>query len=533
MRPSVLKEKLRFYFITDERADLPLADQVRAALAGGATMIQYRHKNFSPAGYEALQEIRTMCRVNETPFIVNDDIILARAVDADGVHLGQDDESAEAARRILGADAVVGRSVSTPAELEKTDTRYCDYIGTGPVFGTASKKDPKPVIGVEGLRAVIARADRPVVAIGGIDDSRAAACLEAGACGVAVISCISRAEDPVDSARRLAAACGLEDIPDSLGVSWQDEFALIDRLLSEAPRTAGTRPVLEIFPGDDAAVLTGCRRPVVSSDAHLEGVHFSLDWQSPEAVGYKAAVTVLSDLAASYARPVAMFVNLTLPKDFSEAPARALYGGLNRALRDYECALGGGNLAAGARLGLNMFVVGDNTRNFYPARGNARPGQLLCATGRLGLSRAGLWLLQNNQDGPAELLEAFRSPRARFDAAEVLADNKVDCVIDISDGLAGDAAHIARASQVTVAVDLDPALLGPPLADFCTRFGESPEKMVLQGGEDYELLFCCWPKQFESIRKSLPDLFRVGSCEAFSGRYLENVPSNLQSFRHA
>ncbi len=532
MLRATLTKALRFYFITDAEAPLPILEQVGAAIAGGATMVQFRHKSFGPGLFDLARSARTLCRANDIPFIVNDDIILARALAADGVHLGQEDAAPADARRVLGEQALVGLSVSTAAELARLDTTGCDYLGTGPVFATASKENAKPVIGLDGLRAVAARSPVPVVAIGGIDQHTAAACLEAGAAGVAVISSVSRAADPRASARELAAACGRTDFPAHLSGPWADEFGLIDRLLDKAPLSAGGQPVFSVPPGDDAAVLQNCARPVISTDAHIEGVHFHFSWQTPEEVGRKAAVTALSDLAAAYARPRAMFVNLTLPADAPESLARALYRGLNRALAEYDCALGGGNVSAGAAVGLNLFVVGDNDGGLYPARSNARPGQDLYCTGRLGLARAGLELLRQKRTSPEELIAAFISPRARFDAAAVLADSGVDCVIDLSDGLAGDAGHIARAAGLTISLELAEEVYDPVLLDYCAAAGVSPEAMVVAGGEDYELLFACDSERFAAIAERLPVLCRVGRCRSFAGEYLVNLPPGLQSFQH-
>ena len=204
MLPESIKNALRFYFITDDGAPgLSAYRQVEIALEAGATLVQYRNKGFTPAHFHEVNAVGTLCKCNGVPFVVNDNILLAKAVGADGVHVGQDDEDPAVARSVLGEHAVVGVSVSTPDELSRTDLSGCDYIGTGPVFSTSTKPDAKAVIGLPGLEAIVGRAPLPVVAIGGIDAGNAGACFAHGAAGVSVISCISRAEDPVSSARRL------------------------------------------------------------------------------------------------------------------------------------------------------------------------------------------------------------------------------------------------------------------------------------------------------------------------------------------
>ena len=131
-----------------------------------------------------------------------------------------------------------------------------------------------------------------------------------------------------------------------------------------------------------------------------------------------------------------------------------------------------------------------------------------------------------------ELIAKFKTPVARFDAAEVLAANRVDCVIDISDGLAGDAQHIAEASNISIALDLTHYQFDPVLVSFCNKYGKSTEDMVLAGGEDYELLFSCSSDTFNHIKKDLPAAFQVGRCQAFQGKHLLNIPLDISSFQH-
>jgi thiamine-phosphate pyrophosphorylase len=169
-------------------------------------MVQYRNKAFNVTFYEEVSAIRDLCRQWKTPLVINDNILLAKAVGADGVHLGQGDDPPDAARRILGPEAIIGLSVSTLEELARSHLDGCDYIGTGPVFGTRTKADAKPSRGLEGLKAMADQSPLPVAAIGGITDANARECFDQGAAGVAVISVITRASDPSAAARKLAAA---------------------------------------------------------------------------------------------------------------------------------------------------------------------------------------------------------------------------------------------------------------------------------------------------------------------------------------
>ncbi len=522
---------LKFYFITEEGVPgFPSLKQVETAIAAGATLIQYRNKSFSATNIDEVLAIRKRCATHRIPLLINDNVLLALAVGADGVHLGQTDEEASVARRILGAHAIIGISVSTPEELAKTDLSPCDYVGTGPVFPTGTKPDASPVIGLSGLKTIADRSPLPIVAIGGVTAENIASCRANGAAGGAVISCITRSGDPQKAARDFAAACGCP--PRELDTPWHDEFALIRRLL-ESCSTSGPDPRVRVPAGDDAALFSDLKQPVFTTDAQRENVHFRRDWQSPVEIGRKAVEITLSDLAAAYARPVALFVNLTLPSAISESDIAAVYTGIDNRLAIHGAFLGGGNISAGDGLALDLFAVGEGREDIFPLRSAARPGDGLYVTGPLGLARAGLSCLTMKDPDFPELVLRFKSPSARFDAADVLAENGVRCAMDISDGLAGDAAHIAAASGVTIAFELEHLTASPPLQAYCEKYRRDPVIEILSGGEDYELLFACPPEIFDRIRRILPDAAPVGRCLPNAGKPFLNLPAGAASFAHA
>jgi thiamine-phosphate pyrophosphorylase len=200
---------LSLYVITDRTIgrDRPLGEIVAAAIRGGATMIQLREKNL-PARHIAeigrrLQDITGPAGV---PLIVNDRADVALAIDADGVHVGQEDLPVADARRIMGPDKIVGASAGTVAEAVQAEADGADYVGVGSVFATGSKPDAHEPIGPDALAPVRAAVRIPIVAIGGITAANAAEVIYAGAHGVAVISAVIGAEDVREAARRLAEA---------------------------------------------------------------------------------------------------------------------------------------------------------------------------------------------------------------------------------------------------------------------------------------------------------------------------------------
>jgi thiamine-monophosphate kinase len=343
---------------------------------------------------------------------------------------------------------------------------------------------------------------------------------------------ISRAQNPIRNAYELGKICGCSPRA-AIETPWNDEFGLIDKLLRLAPvaNTAESTPV-RIAPGDDACLLYPVTNPVITTDTQKEGVHFILDWQTPEEVGFKAVVITLSDLAACYATPVSLFINLGLPPHVSDRTVEAMYRGIQTALDTYRCALGGGNISRARQLSIDLFAIGQGKDDLFPRRAAANPGDGLYCTGPLGLARAGLQCLLKKDTAFETLIDKFKSPMARFDAAEILFENRVSCVMDISDGLAGDANHIAKASGISIEFDLQAADVDPALISYSEKYHLSPEETVLAGGEDYELLFACPPETFDAVKRRLPGAFQVGRCLPFNGNHLVNLPAGISSYQH-
>jgi thiamine-phosphate diphosphorylase len=198
------------YVVTDDRFPhgRTHVEVTRAALAGGARVIQLRDKR-RDAGelLPAAREMTILCRAAGALFLVNDRVDLAVACDADGAHLGQTDLPLREARRLLGPDRLLGISVEDVAQVHVAEAEGADYLGVGPIFGTATKADAGEAVGPEQLRRFQAVTDLPLVAIGGVTLERVPEAMAAGAHSVAVISAVSAADDPEAAARALAAAC--------------------------------------------------------------------------------------------------------------------------------------------------------------------------------------------------------------------------------------------------------------------------------------------------------------------------------------
>ncbi|MDO4776655.1 MAG: thiamine phosphate synthase [Cardiobacteriaceae bacterium] len=176
------------------------------ALANGVTILQLRgHKTAwgKRDWYEAALALKPLCAQAGVPFIINDQVDIALAVDADGVHVGQGDLPVAVVRRLIGEDKILGLSTHSVAQVQAVDTAIVDYIGMGPVFATQSKKDPDPVIGLDGLRAMVAAKTLPGVAIGGIKAEHVATIRAINPDGLAVISAICGQEDVSSATKAL------------------------------------------------------------------------------------------------------------------------------------------------------------------------------------------------------------------------------------------------------------------------------------------------------------------------------------------
>jgi thiamine-phosphate pyrophosphorylase len=176
-----------------------------AAVRGGATMVQLRYKSGTSEITQSAREVIEVLRPTGVPVIINDRVDLARALGAQGVHVGQGDTAPGEAREVLGEDAIVGLSITNESQLAAVDPAVVDYLGVGPVFATGSKPDAAPAIGLEALSRIARAVRLPVAAIGGITVKNAAEVIRVGADGLAVISAICAADDPEEAARTLAA----------------------------------------------------------------------------------------------------------------------------------------------------------------------------------------------------------------------------------------------------------------------------------------------------------------------------------------
>jgi thiamine-phosphate pyrophosphorylase len=212
MDPDELRAKVdaaRVYLVTGGRGGgTALRDFLDAVLGAGVDLVQLREKELEARPILDLAEMfRERCGAHGVPFIVNDRADLAHAARADGVHLGQDDLPVAEARRILGRNAIIGRSTHDPEQLRRAMSEDVDYVVVGPVHATPTKPG-RPAAGIALLRRAATEATKPWFAIGGIDLGTIAAVREAGARRVVIVRAITESEDPADAVKCLSAELG-------------------------------------------------------------------------------------------------------------------------------------------------------------------------------------------------------------------------------------------------------------------------------------------------------------------------------------
>ena len=267
------------------------------------------------------------------------------------------------------------------------------------------------------------------------------------------------------------------------------EFSVISQL-EALFRQASSKVELGI--GDDAAVLKSTGRWLWTVDTAVEHVHFERAWLTLADLGYRSFQAAASGVSAMGGAPFAALSSVIFPPRFTAAELSQLARGQRQAARALGCAIVGGNLARGAELSITTTLVGSVKRGLL--RSGARVGDELWLCGELGLAAAGLRLLQAGKSRGASkaarrALAAFRRPEARL-AAGLELSRGAHAAIDISDGLAGDAAHLAQASGVELLIDLAAlaATLSPELQTLAPSLGVSALELALYGGEDYALL---------------------------------------------
>ena len=271
------------------------------------------------------------------------------------------------------------------------------------------------------------------------------------------------------------------------------EFELLAKLRERLPQPSSR---VKLGSGDDAAVTVPGGATATSVDAIVDGVHFRRGESGLDSVGRKALATALSDLAAMGAEPGEAYVVLGAPPDLGEADFLTLLDGMLALAAESGTTLAGGDVTRAPALTLAVTVVGHaaTAEEFVP-RGGAQAGDLLVLTGEIGGAAAGRLLLDDPglaQAVPADVAAGLRArqldPTPRLRSGRALAAAGARAMIDLSDGLAGDARHLARAGVVALEIEAAKLPLAAGVAEIAAAAGRDPLTLAVSGGEDYELL---------------------------------------------
>lgn len=250
--------------------------------------------------------------------------------------------------------------------------------------------------------------------------------------------------------------------------------------------------------GDDCAVLEhGDDYTLMTTDMLVEGDHFNLDWHTGWQVGWKSVIVNVSDIAAMGGKPKWGLVSIAFPDHMEVDLAEGLFDGMAAASEEHGMKIIGGDTTHGNDLTINVAVIGEVEEERLCMRGDAEVGDLVCVSGDLGKSWAGLELLRAGEKGYTEF---YLQPSCRLETARRIAP-KVNAMIDVSDGLSSEVRHICEESDVGAEIKREKVPISEKTSESGKKLDIDPMKWALHGGEDFELVFTIPPGDLDQIEK--------------------------------
>ena len=310
------------------------------------------------------------------------------------------------------------------------------------------------------------------------------------------------------------------------------EFALLARLQQRLK--PGEAPVVVRGIGDDCAVLRPAAGQdlLVTTDTQEEGVHFRRDWSSAEDIGWRCLAVNVSDIAAMGGVPVGAVVALSLPETLQASYLEAIYDGMSALADACDCPIVGGNISKSAeRLSVTITVLGSTPRDGALRRDSALIGDDIWVTGDLGGAKAGLESLLRPQAvaglSTGGVLSRYRRPEPRLREALHVRQHGARSLIDLSDGLSSDLAHICEASGVGAELFADRIPISVETRQVAGALGLDALSMALHGGEDFELCLTAPPSLATPLAQSFRDQFdcsltRIGAIQPGTGIFLRH-----------
>ncbi len=320
-----------------------------------------------------------------------------------------------------------------------------------------------------------------------------------------------------------------------------NEFELISalRAMFDTACPAFTDGRLPVPNGDDAAVLAPLSgRAVVTTDALVEGVHFSFRLGSPADAGYRSVAVNLSDLAAMASTPLGILVSLAIPREMNDEVVLSIGRGIAQAAGEFQCPVVGGNITGTAdRLVISITAIGDQVSRPPLLRSGACVGDQVWVSGFIGEGALGFRLLLEHpglETAYPELASAYRRPFPRLDLLPVMASTVVHAGIDISDGLLADVGHIADQSGLCAEIDAELVPVSPHAIAFCRAAAiDDATSVILGGGDDYQIVLVAPVESGDVLARA--GLTCIGTMVAGAGvrlRHSDNALPNSTGWLH-